>query len=304
MPLFRRRRPAGARAAGSDDGDSAATPMSAPGVDVAAGVGKPDGPVGAGTAEPSTDPLDLEAAELVAADAASAAPADASGQLGEVDPTVPTPGAAATGPVPRDISELAPDEEFLDLGAIRLPTADNVLEGIEIQLQADPETGAVLALLLVDGGEKALELRAFAAPRHEPLWDEVRAEIAAEALGAGGLTQPVDGRWGTELLVQLGVELPDGQQGVQVTRFVGVDGPRWLIRGAFLGRAALEPDSAERLDAILAGVTVSRGSGPMAPREPLPFVIPGQPEAAPPPDEVERPPLEPFERGPEITEVR
>jgi len=222
----------------------------------------------------------------------------------ELESPIPT-WTGPVGPLPRDVSELGPHEQFLDLGAVRLPVADDVLEGIEIQLQADPETDAVMALLLVDGPEKALELRAFAAPRHETLWDEVRAEIAAEAAAAGGLTQPVVGRWGEELLIQVGVVLPDGQQAVQVTRFVGVDGPRWFLRGAFLGRAAIEPATADRLDAVLSGLSVARGQEPMAPRDPLPFTIPGQPAGQPDlPADGGRAPLEPFERGPEITEIR
>lgn len=211
-------------------------------------------------------------------------------------------GSPPQGPVPRDAADAGPHEQVLDLGALRLPTEGDVLEGIEIQLQADPQTGVVLALLLVDGPEKALEIRAFAAPRHEPLWDEVRGEIAAEAATAGGLSQAADGRWGTELLVQVGVTLPDGQDAVQLTRFVGVDGPRWFLRGAFLGRAAVEPETAQRLDAILAGTTVVRGDAAMAPRDPLPFIVPGQPASEP--AGLDRPPLGPFERGPEITEIR
>ncbi len=311
MPLFSRRRRASTgdappAVAGDPtppaDGAVDADPVTAAaddlsGVDPAATATDVD-PAAADPADPVDDPADpVDPADL-------ADPADASGVPGAGSP-VSLGDAVATGPLPRDVSEADPAADFLDLGAIRLPTADDVLEGIEIQLQADPETEAVMSLLLVDGPEKALELRAFAAPRHEGLWDEVRDEIATEAGGAGGLTQAVAGRWGDELLIQVAVTLPDGQEAVQVTRFVGIDGPRWFLRGAFLGRAAIEPDTATRLDAILAGVTVVRGNEAMAPRDPLRFVIPGQPAgAADLPADGGRPPLEPFERGPEITEVR
>jgi hypothetical protein len=265
------------------------------------------------SADPVADPA-ADADAVIAADTEPAADTGPEAEAPEVivpldDPAAqiagPVVGAKPTGPVPRDAADAGPHEQVLDLGAIRLPTENDVLENIEIQLQADPESGAVLALLLVDGPEKALEIRPFAAPRHESLWDEIRAEIAAEAAAAGGLSQAADGRWGTELLVQVGVQLPDGQDAVQVTRFVGIDGPRWFVRGAFLGRAAVEPETADRLDAILAGLTVVRGDQAMAPRDPLPFVLPGQPATDPAePAGTVRPPLEPFERGPEITEIR
>jgi len=274
--------------------DSAAADAADPGVDSADPVEIP-APTDAPPAAVAVDAS--QGGDALGAEASEAADDD-------VDSPIPT-WTGPVGPFPRDVSELGPHEQFLDLGAVRLPVADDVLEGIEIQLQADPETDAVMALLLVDGPEKALELRAFAAPRHETLWDEVRAEIAAEAAAAGGLTQPVVGRWGEELLIQVGVVLPDGQQAVQVTRFVGVDGPRWFLRGAFLGRAAIEPATADRLDAVLSGLSVARGQEPMAPRDPLPFALPGQPVGQVDlPADGGRAPLEPFERGPEITEIR
>lgn len=299
MPLFsRRRRASTGDAPPAVAGDPAPPAGGAVDADpVTAGI---DDPTGVDPAASDVDPAATDPVE--AADRTD--PTDAAGVPGAESP-VSLGDAVATGLLPRDVSEADPAADFLDLGAVRLPTADDVLEGIEIQLQADPETEAVMSLLLVDGPEKALELRAFAAPRHEGLWDEVREEIATEAGGAGGLTQAVAGRWGDELLIQVAVTLPDGQEAVQVTRFVGIDGPRWFLRGAFLGRAAIEPDTAARLDAILAGVTVVRGNEAMAPRDPLRFVIPGQPAgAADLPADGGRPPLEPFERGPEITEVR
>jgi len=284
---------AGAGAA-ADPAAADAADAAGPGVDTADPVGMAaptDAPPAAAAVDTS------QTGDALGAEASEAADDD-------VDSPIPT-WTGPVGPFPRDVSELGPHEQFLDLGAVRLPVADDVLEGIEIQLQADPETDAVMALLLVDGPEKALELRAFAAPRHETLWDEVRTEIAAEAAAAGGLTQPVVGRWGEELLIQVGVVLADGQQAVQVTRFVGVDGPRWFLRGAFLGRAAIEPATADRLDAVLSGLSVARGQEPMAPRDPLPFAIPGQPAGQVDlPADGGRAPLEPFERGPEIIEIR
>jgi hypothetical protein len=63
---------------------------------------------------------------------------------------------------------------------------------------------------------------------------------------------------------------------------VGVDGPRWLLRGTVLGRAAIEPDAAAQLEDSFRRVIVVRGSEPMAPREPLGLTLPAG--AQPPPE--------------------
>jgi hypothetical protein len=57
---------------------------------------------------------------------------------------------------------------------------------------------------------------------------------------------------------------------------VGVEGPRWLLRGTFFGRSATSPDPDGDLEAAFRSVIVVRGDGPMAPREPLPLHIPPQ----------------------------
>ncbi|AJR18372.1 DUF3710 domain-containing protein [Pimelobacter simplex] len=71
---------------------------------------------------------------------------------------------------PYDVDELPEDGvDRLDLGSLLVaPLADR-----ELRVQVDEQSGAVRAVLLAtDDG--ALELRAFAAPRHGDLWSEVR----------------------------------------------------------------------------------------------------------------------------------
>lgn len=245
--------------------------------------------------------------------AATAEPAAQSvGEAGEPgSESAPEPVGEA-GPVPAgpvDVSTLtaADRADRLDLGALLLPAPDGDLAGLEVQLQADEESGEVLSVLVVDGAEAAVEMRAFAAPRSEGLWDQVRPEIADGAHNAGGQTAEALGAWGIELLVQVPLTLPDGQQVLQVSRIAGIDGPRWFLRATFLGRAAVEPDTAGRLQAAVEQVAVVRGTGPMAPRDPIPLTVPGQQPGGPlpTPDQAGgREPLEPFQRGPEITEIR
>jgi hypothetical protein len=101
--------------------------------------------------------------------------------------------------------------------------------------------------------------------------------------------------------------MSDGTVGSQPARFVGVDGPRWFLRFVFLGPAATDPAAAEQLAAIARGVVVARDSEARAPGDSLPLTLPvevtpalGDGDQAP----WQREELSPFERGPEITEIR
>ena len=209
-----------------------------------------------GRAEPADD-ADAPAPDAPAPDPASA-------------PEQAAPRERPSGP--RDEAEIDPDDAdpaLVDLGGLRLTPRP----GLELQLQVDEATGTVLAVLVVSE-DSALELRPFAAPRSAGIWDEVRREIAAEATRQGGTASESFGDFGPELRLVMPVREPDGSSAVQVSRIVGVDGPRWLLRGTFLGRA-VEPGGAGVLDEVFRDVVVVRGSAPMAPREPLPLSVPG-----------------------------
>jgi hypothetical protein len=89
-----------------------------------------------------------------------------------------------------------------------------------------------------------------------------------------------------------------------VARFIGVDGPRWFLRGVFGGEAALNREAAAGLEELFRKIVVIRGDNPMPPRDLLQLRLPkdaagpapqGAPEGAP---EFEQP-----ERGPEITQI-
>jgi hypothetical protein len=167
-------------------------------------------------------------------------------------------------------------EDRIDLGALVVTG----MPGMELGLQVDEQSGVVQAVLLMLD-DSALELRAFAAPKTTGIWDEVRQEIAAEAARMGGTATENEGPFGTELVLVVPVEDPEGQVFSQTSRVIGVDGPRWLLRGTVLGRAAVEPDAAEPMEATLRNVVVVRGNEPMAVRESLPLQLPpgAQPNA-------------------------
>jgi len=120
----------------------------------------------------------------------------------------------------------------------------------------------------------------------------------------GGTADDVDGPFGPELLVRIPVRTPEGRTGHQTQRFVGVDGPRWFLRAVFQGPAALDTQAAGELESVVRDVVVVRGPEAMAPRELLPLRLPEAAAPTPEPQEQERPPLDPFTRGPEITEIR
>jgi hypothetical protein len=78
--------------------------------------------------------------------------------------------------------------------------------------------------------------------------------------------------------VNLPVEVKGGK--TVVTRIVGVDGPRWMLRGIFSGPAAAQPKSAEAktLNQFFSEIVVDRGEEPLAPRDLVPMHPPVSPE--------------------------
>jgi len=171
---------------------------------------------------------------------------------------------------PWDSESLPGDEvDRVDLGSLRVAPRD----GAELRLQVDENTGEVQSVMLA-AEEGALELRAFAAPRNGDLWTEVRPQIAADISRHGGTATERQGRWGTELVCQMQVVLPDGSQAMQPSRIIGVNGARWLLRATFLGQPALEPDGAEDWENALAAVVVHRGTHAMPVGDALPLTLP------------------------------
>ncbi|KAB1914608.1 DUF3710 domain-containing protein [Micromonospora sp. AMSO31t] len=174
--------------------------------------------------------------------------------------TEETPQPSARGPY--DLAE-APDAPRLDLGSLQIPAVPEV----EVRVQADPQ-GVIQQVVLVHG-ENALQLGVFAAPRSEGIWDEVREEIRQSLFNDGAAAQEVEGEYGTELRAR--VRTPDG---ITDLRFVGIDGPRWMVRGVYQGAAATSPDAAGPLAACLDGLVVDRGQEAKPVREPLPLRLP------------------------------
>jgi len=185
---------------------------------------------------------------------------------GAVEEAVALPPQSA-----RDVADVDADEvaEYVDLGSLLIPPRPDT----ELRLQVDEASGQVLAVLLLDA-EGMLELRAFAGERNGDLWSDVRREIAADTAQRGGTATEQDGPLGPELYCQIPVELEDGTNGVQPSRVIGLNGPRWFLRAALLGRPAIEHDAAEPWIETIRQVVVRRGTAPLPPGDALPLQLP------------------------------
>jgi hypothetical protein len=173
----------------------------------------------------------------------------------------------------------APDDGVarIDLGSIRLPA----LPGMDLRVELNPQQKVIGATLRA--GESLLQVSAFAAPRAGGIWDDVRSDLATSASGQGGSLREAEGPFGPELTGSI-LMAPSPQPG-QTTppkpvrrpaRFLGVDGPRWFLRGLITGPAADHPAAAAALETAFRGIVVVRGSEPMPVREQLPLTLPPQ----------------------------
>ncbi|MCL1871347.1 MAG: DUF3710 domain-containing protein [Promicromonosporaceae bacterium] len=216
-----------------------------------------------------------------------------------------TEAEAAEGDVPQrgpyDAADVRTMGPRVDLGAIWLP----VMPGLELRMEIDKATQNVTGVSATLG-PSGLQVQAFAAPRTWGIWDEVRDEIAASITSQGGTVDDVPGPFGRELIARIPAQAPDGSPAIRPARFVGVDGPRWFLRGVLTGRAAVDAEAARALESVFANVVVVRDESPRPPRDLLTLTLPNQGQPAPGPDGMtpEAPDFDPLTRGPEITEIR
>ena len=227
------------------------------------------------------------------------------------DSAVTTP-AMLRSAGPWDSAGEYPDAERIDFGSLLVPAR----EGFDVQVFMSEEEGISIAVVRGDSG---LQLQPFAAPRSSGLWHEVLPEIADEVAKAGGQSREQDGPFGPELYA---VVVPQGASEHEVPpqplRFLGADGPRWFLRGLISGPAATDEELSRPFEDIFADVVVVRGEHAEPQRKPLDIRLPdearqvlesqlegeaGQAGQAGP-DGQDASSLNPFERGPEITETR
>jgi hypothetical protein len=179
---------------------------------------------------------------------------------------VRTAGSGLPGPFDENS---APDDSVsrVDLGSVRLPVPD----GVQLQVEMDPSNSTVRAVhVLTPLGQ--FTVSAYAAPPSGGMWEKVRGELAEMLSKDSATVQAESGDWGQEL-----VAVPDKPAGSDVVlRFVGVDGPGWMLRGVAACPTASARHGASTLRDLVRGTVVVRGTQELPDRTPLPIELPAE----------------------------
>jgi hypothetical protein len=186
----------------------------------------------------------------------------------EPDHPKSAPGDRATAG-PLDEAEANAVRPYVDLGGVKiLPRPE-----LHLRLEVEESTKKVVAVGL-DYAGSTLQVQPFAAPRGSGLWHGIRAQIVEQLRKQGGKVREVDGPFGPEVLA----EVP-AQGGTRPARFIGVDGPRWFLRGVIAGEGATDPDAAAKVEDLFRSIVVVRGQTPMPPRDLIPLHMPASGQA-------------------------
>lgn len=174
---------------------------------------------------------------------------------------------ATAGPL--DESEANQVRPYVDLGGVK------ILPRPELGLRLEVEEGSkrVVAVAL-DYAESTLQVQAFAAPRSSGLWHEIRGQIIEQIQKQGGKVAVGEGPLGPELRAEIPAPAGSAQQGSRIARFIGVDGPRWFLRGVVSGKGAVDPAAAAQVEQLFRSIVVVRGTSPMPPRDLIPLHVP------------------------------
>lgn len=167
---------------------------------------------------------------------------------------------------PYDVSELGEGEEpaatRLDLGSVFLPMP----EGAQLQVEMSPEGAPQNVHLVTQYGR--ITVSAYAAPKSPGQWREVASELA-ESLRADNADVSIEsGPWGREVAAAT----PNAD-----LRFIGVDGPRWMVRCVVAGPSGAVVSGGPLVAtarAVLLNTVIARGNDPHPVRTPLPIVLP------------------------------
>jgi len=176
---------------------------------------------------------------------------------------------------PFDEAEANPVRPYIDLGGLKvLPR-----EGLNLRLEVEEKSKRIVAIGL-DYAESTLQVQPFAAPRSTGLWGETRDQIREQVRQQGGRVEEREGPLGPELLAEVPTADAEGGKTMRLARFVGVDGPRWFLRGVIGGAAASDPEAAEQVEDLFRSLVVIRGGNPMPPRDLIPLKMPQAPGTA------------------------
>ncbi|MDJ1370453.1 DUF3710 domain-containing protein [Gulosibacter molinativorax] len=168
---------------------------------------------------------------------------------------------------PFDRGEIEAEGAYLDLGALRIP----MREGLALRLEFEDKTQRVIAVGL-DYEGSTMQVQAFASPRSSGLWRDVRTKLAAQVKKQGGRAEEKVAEVGT--MLRTSVPIVQGSDKLRVVQFLGVDGPRWFLRGVVSGQATSDEAKLEQMIEIFRGVIVDRGDRPVPPRDLLALTVP------------------------------
>lgn len=170
---------------------------------------------------------------------------------------------ATAGPL--DESEANAVRPYVDLGGVKiLPRPE-----LGLRLEVEESSKRVVAVSL-DYKGSTLQVQPFAAPRTAGLWHEIRLQTMDQVGRQGGRITERSGPFGPELIA----EIPVTGAEPRIARFVGVDGPRWFLRGVIAGKGAVDPEAAAHIEDLFRSIVVVRGNTPMPPRDLIPLQMP------------------------------
>lgn len=169
---------------------------------------------------------------------------------------------------PYDLSEVPAIRPYVDLGAIKvLPR-----EGLQLRLDVEEGSKRIVAVSL-DFQDSTLQVQAFSAPKASGVWLGIVNQIETQLASQGTTFERVDGVFGPELLATV-----PGNTTAKM-RFIGVDGPRWVLRGIVSGAALGDSAKMTAIEDLFRSLVIVRGEMPMPPRELLPLRVPAGAQA-------------------------
>lgn len=149
-----------------------------------------------------------------------------------------------------------------DLGAVLIPENEAAELAVEVNQQGVP----TMAWMVTSSGR--YNVTAYAAPKAGSLWREVVTEVADSLRKEAAEVSIQDGPWGREVVGHM----TNGPEPV-VMRFIGVDGYRWMVRGAAVGSPENAEAIARELRDALSDTVVRRGDTPQPVRNMLPLQL-------------------------------
>jgi hypothetical protein len=179
-----------------------------------------------------------------------------------------------TGPVPiigpLDIAQISDRSNFVDFGRILIPMN---IPNLVIKGEIEPDTQRLVAVTL-EIAESALQVSVFSTPKSEEIWPEVRHQLGQTLASEGAEVVEESTSLGQGLIVTPATTTGAVSTLTQQTRFIGLDGPRWFLRGSISGAALTDSTSKDAIEAVFRSIVVDRGDEAMPPRELLALTLP------------------------------